>query len=265
MIKRILVLSFFAIKVIILIHFPPIHAGDEMPLPPKMKFLQGHYELIRPLEGSHDELYKLLVTKRDIANHYVGVKTTGIACRFGCPAKPPLQENCLFSNKLHDLIGQGLRECKVCKPLSYNSPEDLRGYLESVERSEFPSKSPTIPAKASAWVRKVHNADLLKYICTKRINNVLKNLHLSTVKAITGTLTYYRYWTPVGSMVACFSATGLCLLEFSDRRMLESELLGLQKKHKAVFLSEIQYLESPVTKNRHYYWEDQMLSEPLQM
>lgn len=235
MIKKIWGLSYCIIKVLILIYPSPIYASDEASSSSRKEYPQGRYELIQPLEMGHDDLYQLLITKKDIPEHYVGVKTTGIACRFGCPAGPPLQKNCFFSKRLHDLIGQGLRECKVCKPLSYNAPEDLIEYLDSIQRANFPDKAPeTIPARTSAWVKKVHDTDLLKYICTKRSNGVLSNLHSTTVKVIS-TLTYHRYWTPIGSMVACFSQAGLCLLEFSDRRMLEAELLGLQKKHKATF------------------------------
>ena len=41
--------------------------------------------------------------------------------------------------------------------------------------------------------------------------------------------------TPLGEMLAVFSHNGLCLLEFFDRKMLETELLQLQKHFKANF------------------------------
>ena len=36
-----------------------------------------------------------------------------------------------------------------------------------------------------------------------------------------------RFTTPLGPMFACASEQGLCLLEFTDRRMLETELKDL--------------------------------------
>ena len=49
-------------------------------------------------------------------------------------------------------------------------------------------------------------------------------------------LTYQRFDSPLGPMVAVASEQGLCLLEFGDRRMLESEFTDLQKRLDAVLL-----------------------------
>ncbi|MEX2444671.1 MAG: methylated-DNA--[protein]-cysteine S-methyltransferase [Alkalispirochaeta sp.] len=39
-----------------------------------------------------------------------------------------------------------------------------------------------------------------------------------------------RFTTPLGPMFACATKSGLCLLEFVDRRMLESEFEDLQRR-----------------------------------
>jgi AraC family transcriptional regulator of adaptative response/methylated-DNA-[protein]-cysteine methyltransferase len=49
-------------------------------------------------------------------------------------------------------------------------------------------------------------------------------------------LVYQRFDAPLGPMVAVASERGLCLLEFGDRRMLESEFTDLQKRLDAVLL-----------------------------
>ena len=49
-------------------------------------------------------------------------------------------------------------------------------------------------------------------------------------------LIYERFDAPLGPMVAVASEQGLCLLEFGDRRMLESEFADLQKRLSAVLL-----------------------------
>jgi AraC family transcriptional regulator of adaptative response/methylated-DNA-[protein]-cysteine methyltransferase len=49
-------------------------------------------------------------------------------------------------------------------------------------------------------------------------------------------LIYERFDAPLGPMVAVASEQGLCLLEFGDRRMLESEFTDLQKRLSAVLL-----------------------------
>jgi AraC family transcriptional regulator of adaptative response/methylated-DNA-[protein]-cysteine methyltransferase len=49
-------------------------------------------------------------------------------------------------------------------------------------------------------------------------------------------LVYQRFDAPLGPMVAVASEQGLCLLEFGDRRMLESEFSDLQRRLDAVLL-----------------------------
>lgn len=45
-----------------------------------------------------------------------------------------------------------------------------------------------------------------------------------------------RFTTEIGPMFACASEDGLCLLEFTDRRMLETEFQDLCKRLDAVIL-----------------------------
>lgn len=53
-----------------------------------------------------------------------------------------------------------------------------------------------------------------------------------------------RIETPLGTMIACASQQGLCLLEFSDRKMLETELKHIVKKLNATIIQG----ENPVFK-----------------
>jgi AraC family transcriptional regulator of adaptative response/methylated-DNA-[protein]-cysteine methyltransferase len=211
-----------------------ICTADESDILPGLEYSR-HHQIIQYQQQEHDLLYTRLVAKEQTSEYFVGVKTTGIACRFGCPANPPFQQNCIFSKKLHDLICYGMRECKVCKPLSHNAPEDTKELLNSIQSTWFPEKKfGAQHTKAKEWVQENHNTDLLKYVCAKRSNGFLQN-RTDTPLPYANILTYQRYLTPIGVMLACFSEKGLCLLEFNDRRMLESELLTLQKRYKAKF------------------------------
>jgi AraC family transcriptional regulator of adaptative response/methylated-DNA-[protein]-cysteine methyltransferase len=49
-------------------------------------------------------------------------------------------------------------------------------------------------------------------------------------------LNIVRFTTPIGPMFACASSKGVCLLEFTDRRMLETEFKDLCKRLNAVIL-----------------------------
>lgn len=216
---------------------------------------ESSFQIIRFQEEKHNELYRELVNKNNTSGLYVGVKTTGIACRFGCRARPPLQKNCIFSKKLHDLICYGFRECKVCKPLSYNAPENVKGLLEEIQKDSAPNKKFDSQYKQpTEWIKSNSNTDLLKYVCAKRSNSFLKN-QTDIVLSSHKNLTYQRYWTPIGVMLACFSNQGLCLLEFSDRRMLEAELINLQKKYKAKFIQKNTILSKQLEKELDEYFK----------
>lgn len=217
--------------------------------------IQSKYFFIPLGEKKHDELYAQLMTRQYIADYYVGVKTTGIACRFGCStATLPLQKNVFFSRRLADLICFGLRECKRCKPLSFGANESIKPFLDEIQGSSYPNKMEKgAHAESSQWITKTHHADLLRYINTKRVNYILQNETALSFHPLS-TLSFQRYWTPVGVMIGCFSQKGLCLLEFFDRRMLEAELLTLQKKYKARFICKSTALSERLRRELQEYF-----------
>lgn len=59
------------------------------------------------------------VVRRDIsaAGHFfTAVRTTGIYCRPGCPARKPLRKNVEFHLSCESAENAGYRACKRCKP-----------------------------------------------------------------------------------------------------------------------------------------------------
>ncbi|MCX7521418.1 helix-turn-helix domain-containing protein [Microbacterium sp. STN6] len=62
---------------------------------------------------------------------YLGVVTTGIYCRPSCPARTPLQKNCLFFATAAAAVASGFRACKRCRPdaLPGSRDWDTRGDL----------------------------------------------------------------------------------------------------------------------------------------
>ena len=67
-------------------------------------------------------------------------------------------------------------------------------------------------------------------------------------------LVYQRFDAPLGPMVAIASDKGLCLLEFGDRRMLESEFADLQKRLSAVLLpGKNEFTEEAVRQIQEYF------------
>ncbi len=59
------------------------------------------------------------VVQRDSAaagQFFLAVKTTGIYCRPGCPARTPKRENAVFFESRAAALDAGFRACKRCKP-----------------------------------------------------------------------------------------------------------------------------------------------------
>lgn len=201
--------------------------------------IQERYEFIEPRDSKHEVLYERMLKKEE-AGYYTGVTTTGIACRFGCSAGPPQKENTVFSRRLFDLIAFGFRECKVCHPLTCGTDRDeVETFTGLIENADHPEKylkqvSPGDSAYLAArrWFEQQHDGDLQKYMYVKRVNHLLKSENNQDLDH-TSTITYQRYWTPIGVLIACFYDGECCLLEFMDRRALETELLFLKKKFKA--------------------------------
>lgn len=67
-------------------------------------------------------------------------------------------------------------------------------------------------------------------------------------------LVYQRFDAPLGPMIAVANETGLCLLEFGDRRMLESEFSDLQKRLGAVLLpGKNEFTEAAIKQLLEYF------------
>ena len=88
------------------------------------------------LPDSHT-LYAALCAREDTyeGRAYVGVSSTGIFCRFSCPARKPKFENCQFFASPGDCIEAGFRACKRCKPLKAAAGDDpmVQPLIEALE------------------------------------------------------------------------------------------------------------------------------------
>jgi AraC family transcriptional regulator of adaptative response/methylated-DNA-[protein]-cysteine methyltransferase len=199
---------------------------------------------------------------------YVGVKTTGIFCRPTCNARKPKRENTLFFKSSKEAILHGFRPCKVCSPLERpgETPEWIKEILTEIDNDpsvkirDFNLRSKGIePSKIRRWFKKNHGITFHSYQRMIRINNAFKQIQngekvisaayesgyesLSgfndSFKSIVGSspvhskerkiINVMRIETPLGPMFAGAVEEGICLLDFTDRRMLETELKTLSK------------------------------------
>lgn len=207
---------------------------------------------------------------------YVGVRTTGIFCISTCRARKPKYENVDFYETVQDVLRAGYRPCKICKPTENRNepPADILQAMQMVKDSEeqkvkdYELKLAGLsPEKIRRWFNTHHGMTFQAYQRMLRINNAFQELqngrsvsqsaHNSgydslsgfgyTFKKLTGLtpaevkkkniILMTRLDTPIGPMFCCSTDRGICLLEFTDRRMLESEFEDLQKRLDAIIVA----------------------------
>jgi len=207
----------------------------------------------------------------------VGVVTTGIFCRPTCPARKPLAANVRFFATARDALDHGFRPCKRCRPMNepLDTPDWVRPLLDAVDAD--PSRRwkdrdlramDLSPERVRRWFRARHGMTFHAYSRARRLGNALG--HMQDGKSVTqtamdngydslsGFAEAVRKWTgrapvasrdatrvfltriptPVGPMIAGATEEGICLLEFTDRRMLETQLKRIGKALDCVFVPE---------------------------
>ncbi len=202
------------------------------------------------------------------------VKTTGIFCRPSCRARKPKRENVIFFDTTQEALQNGYRPCKVCKPMENldETPEYIKDIIQELHQNpyiklkDYDLRQRGIePSHISRWFKKHHNITFHAYHRQVRINSAFNSISSGnsvtdsafdsgydslsgfndSYRSVFGAppantnkvvLNIVRFTSPVGPMFACASKKGLCLLEFTDRRMLETEFKDLRKRLNAVIL-----------------------------
>jgi len=199
---------------------------------------------------------------------FVGVKTTGIFCRPTCTARKPKKENCSFFKTSKEALLYGFRPCKVCEPLRMNGeyPEQVKELIKEINldptlrlRAADLRRRGLQPEKLSRWFKKNMNMTFVAYQKGIRIGNAYGRIRLGenvagaafgsgyeslsgftdSFKKQTGfnpvdskkrkVIATTRIATPLGPMLACAVDEGICLLEFVDRPMLETQLKRIER------------------------------------
>jgi len=203
---------------------------------------------------------------------FVGVKTTGIFCRPTCSARKPKKENCTFFKSSKEALLYGFRPCKVCEPLRLNGdyPDQVKEIIREINldpslriKAEDLRRRGIQPEKLSRWFKKNMNMTFVAYQKSIRIGNAYGLIRLGehvtgaaydsgyeslsafteSFKKQTGfnpvdskkrnVITMTRIPTVLGPMVACVNGEAICLLEFADRPMLETQLKRIEKLFQA--------------------------------
>jgi AraC family transcriptional regulator of adaptative response/methylated-DNA-[protein]-cysteine methyltransferase len=203
------------------------------------------------------------------------VKTTGIFCRPSCRAKKPNPENVEFFDTVKSALQHGYRPCKICNPLEDlgQTPDFIKKLITILHQDPYNRiKDSDLrnmgyePSMVRRWFKKNHNLTFQTYQRLFRINTAYKNISSgdtvidsafnSGYESLSGFSERYksvfgnppsskgsnqvinitRITTPLGPMFVCASENGLNLLEFTDRRKLESEFSDITKKLDAIIL-----------------------------
>ncbi|MCA9735098.1 MAG: methylated-DNA--[protein]-cysteine S-methyltransferase [Deferribacteres bacterium] len=214
---------------------------------------------------------------------FVAVKTTGIFCRPSCTARKPRRENVEFYASTKDALHHGYRPCKVCHPMSFSGeiPKWLNPLLDEISENsdqrltDWDLRQRGIePSRVRRWFKKHHGMTFQAYLRSLRINRsvgrikfgdkVIEAAYESGYESLSGftesfkkmtgfspnksgvknVITVTRILTPLGPMIAGAIEEGICLLEFADRRMLETQFKRLRK-----------YLQAEIIPGEHAHFE----------
>lgn len=205
----------------------------------------------------------------------VGVKTTGIFCRPSCPARKPHPQNVEYFGCCRDALLAGYRPCKRCRPLEEAgaAPEWLRGLLAEIEadperrlRDQDLRARGLEPARVRRWFQQQHDMTFHGYQRARRLGAALGRIRQGedltdaaygagyespsafrdAFAKLFGTtpggsreathVVVTRISTPLGAMIVGATDQALCLLEFVDRRMLETQIARLRTRLHATFV-----------------------------
>ena len=228
-----------------------------------------------------------------VGTFFVGVKTTSIFCIPTCRARKPKFKNVEFYSTVKSAMDNGYRPCKVCKPTenAHKAPPAIERAIQLVK--EQPKTKITdqqlqaldlSPVTIRRWFKKHYGMTFQAYQRMYRINSAYQELQQGknathtafdsgyeslsgfgyTFKKLTGQspahhteqslILINRVTTPLGPMFICATEKGICLLEFTDRRMLETEFKDLQKRLNAPILAgENQHIKQAKKELKAYF------------
>ena len=245
---------------------------------------------------STEEMYQAVLDKdtRYEGVFVLGVKTTGIFCRPGCPARNPNPENIEYFRTAKEALDAGYRPCHRCKPMqpAGKNPVWVKRILDEVDKD--PSRRWTDaeleqlsvnPNRLRRWFKKHHGMTFQTYLRLRRLGLALGRIQhgddmtqtafehgyeslsgfRDAIKKMTGltpkngdraTVVYVnRISTPLGPMIAGTTDEALCLLEFVDRRMLETQLKRLTKRLNCTFVPGSNAITEKASKQLDEYFE----------
>jgi len=198
---------------------------------------------------------------------FMGVRTTGIFCRPSCPARRPLPQNVDYFSNVREAVFAGYRPCKRCRPLDTDGrpPEWVGRALVLVQGAEARIRDSELkqsgidPYRIRRYFQQHYGMTFQAYCRAQRLGDSLHQLRtgasLDDVALGNGFESHSGFrdafmrtfgrspgssrsldrilvsWqeSPLGPLVTAANDRGICLLEFTDRRMLEAQFETLKR------------------------------------
>jgi AraC family transcriptional regulator of adaptative response/methylated-DNA-[protein]-cysteine methyltransferase len=217
----------------------------------------------------HDELFAAHRRRDPAYNgiFFLAVKTTGIFCRPTCPARPPLPRNIEYYATAREALFAGYRPCKRCKPLATSEQPGWAAKLiadveahPDVRITEHQLKQRGVdPATVRRYFQKEYAMTFQAYARARRLTHALSHIrngskvddavfssgyeshsgfrdafskHFDTTPADAeqkDCILLQWIASPLGPLVAGANSDGIVLLEFTDRRMMETQIKTLRR------------------------------------
>lgn len=225
----------------------------------------------------------------------VGVTSTRICCLPTCRARKPKKENTEYYDSIAHALRAGYRPCKICRPTEGTDvpPPEVRRALELIDASagsritDAELRTAGIgPATVRRWCQENFGLTFHGYHRMLRINAAYGRISGGTkvteaafdsgyeslsgfrerYKSVLGSspshvgqvglVRYKRIETPLGPMMAAATDKGLCLLEFTDRRMLETELQSIERRLSARMIpGDHDHIRQTEQELSEYFWK----------
>lgn len=197
----------------------------------------------------------------------VGVRTTAIFCRPTCAVRSPLPKNVEYFPNAAAALFAGYRPCKRCRPMAVvDQPEWTASLINDVERNPAARimegdlrRRGVDPATVRRYFLKHFGMTFQAYTRARRLSRALQSIREgasvdkvtfdSDFESHSGFRDAFQQWlgvtpsesrtekcvtlawvqTPLGPMIAGATDEAICLLEFTDRRMLEAQFATVKK------------------------------------
>ncbi len=199
---------------------------------------------------------------------FTGVRTTGIFCLPSCSARKPLPQNVEFFDSARQALVSGYRPCKRCRPMEApgSAPDWVKPLLEEIDRDprrrfrdEDLKDLGLEPARVRRYFQSTYGMTFQAYMRARRLGEAFTDIregaeiddvvfgsgfesHSGFRSAFERVFGYppgqavradcvHLSWidTPIGPMVCGATHRGICILEYSDRRLLETQLGRVRK------------------------------------